>query len=164
MTDQGGVTGRHLIRLKGRDIVQYCVMIRIGGKEVPWKSRFGNWISSVVFRALSGIYLADTQTGFRAFDGSLLELMLRVPGERFEYETSVLLACAKQDIPVRTEKIETVYEEKNAGTHFRPVKDSIRVMAALFHEPAKFILSSLFCAASVCIGKFYDQQELGVPI
>ena len=117
------------------------------GPEVPWKSRFGNWISSVVFRALSGIYLEDTQTGFRAFDGSLLELMLRVPGERFEYETSVLLACAKQDIPVRTEKIETVYEEKNAGTHFRPVKDSIRVMAALFHEPVKFILSSLFCAA-----------------
>lgn len=116
------------------------------GSEVPWKSRFGNRFSSAVFHALSGVYLEDTQTGFRAFDDSLLELMLRVPGERFEYETSVLLTCAKQDIPVRTEKIETVYEEKNAGTHFRPVQDSIRVMAALFYEPAKFLLSSLFCA------------------
>lgn len=117
------------------------------GVQVPWKSRFGNRFSSVLFRILSGIYLEDTQTGFRAFDGSLLELMLRVPGERFEYETSVLLVCAKQDIPVRTEKIETVYEKKNEGTHFRPVKDSIRVMAALLYEPVRFILSSLFCAS-----------------
>lgn len=105
------------------------------GKEVPWKSRLGNRISSVLFRVFSGIYLADTQTGFRAFDGMLLDQMLEIPGDRFEYEARVLFACAEQGIPVRTEKIETVYLNENAGTHFRPVQDSLRVTGALLCFP-----------------------------
>lgn len=116
------------------------------GKEVPWKSRLGNRISSVLFRVFSGIYLADTQTGFRAFDGMLLDQMLEIPGDRFEYETRVLFACAEQGIPVRTEKIETVYLNENAGTHFRPVQDSLRVTGALFGG-----------------SEFYSEQELGFP-
>lgn len=116
------------------------------GKEVPWKSRLGNRISSVLFRVFSGIYLADTQTGFRAFDGMLLDQMLEIPGDRFEYETRVLFACAEQGIPVRTEKIETVYLNENAGTHFRSVQDSLRVTGALFGGPGRFVFTSLLCA------------------
>ena len=52
---------------------------------VPWKSRFGNRISSRLFRFFSGAELEDTQTGFRAFGGELLDLLLDIPGERFEY-------------------------------------------------------------------------------
>lgn len=117
------------------------------GNDVPWKSKAGNRISSILFRVLSGRYLSDTQTGFRAFNSGLLGIMLQVPGERFEYETAVLMACAKKGIPFQTVRIETVYEEKNAGTHFRPAADSFRVMSVLFREPAGFMLSSLFCAA-----------------
>ena len=115
------------------------------GKEVPWKSRFGNRVSSVIFWLFGGMYLGDTQTGFRAFDGSLLDLMLQTPGDRFEYETRVLLVCAQQGIPIVTEKIETVYVNDNAGTHFRPVRDSIRVMGALFQGPGRFVLTSMVC-------------------
>ena len=67
--------------------------------DVPWKSRMGNNISSLVFRLAGGINLSDTQTGFRAFDGSLLDLMIQIPGDRFEYETCVLLVCARKGIP-----------------------------------------------------------------
>ena len=116
------------------------------GKNIPWKSRFGNRISSVIFWIFGGIYLSDTQTGFRAFDGSLLDMMLQVPGDRFESETRVLLACAQQGVPIVTEKIETVYVNSNAGTHFRPVKDSVRVIGALFQGPGRFVLTSMICA------------------
>lgn len=116
------------------------------GKEVPWKSRFGNRVSSVIFWIFGGMYSGDTQTGFRAFDGSLLDLMLQIPGERFEYETQVLLVCTQQGVPIVTEKIQTVYVNDNAGTHFRPVRDSIRVMGALFQGPGRFVLTSLVCA------------------
>ena len=78
------------------------------GRGVPWKSRLGNRVSSAVFRLISGRYFSDTQTGLRAFDDSLLDLMTETPGERFEYETNVLLACISREIPVRTEKISTV--------------------------------------------------------
>ena len=102
------------------------------GREVPWKSRLGNRVSSAVFRLISGRYLSDTQTGLRAFDDSLLDLMTETPGERFEYETNVLLACISRGICIRTEKISTVYIDKNKGTHFRPVRDSAAILRTLF--------------------------------
>ena len=108
------------------------------GREVPWKSRLGNRVSSAVFRLISGRYLSDTQTGLRAFDDSLLDLMLEIPGERFEYEMNVLLACVSMGIPIRTEKIDTVYLDKNEGTHFRPVRDSAAILRTLLQRSRGF--------------------------
>ena len=116
------------------------------GRGVPWKSRLGNRVSSAVFRLISGRYLSDTQTGLRAFDDSLLDLMTETPGERFEYETNVLLACISRGICIRTEKISTVYIDKNEGTHFRPVRDSAAILRTLFRELFRFGVSSLLCA------------------
>ena len=53
-----------------------------------------------------------------------------MPGEGFDYEMSMLLACAREGIPVRTRKIRTVYVKGNAGSHFRPLTDSLLVLAA----------------------------------
>lgn len=116
------------------------------GKEVPWKSRIGNRISSMLFLVLSGIRLNDTQTGLRAFGGNLLDLMIRTSGDRFEYETQVLFACAEQRIPILGETTETVYLNGNEGTHFRPIRDSLQVVRALLRPLAAFGLTSLFCA------------------
>lgn len=146
--------GQHLpqdgIRLL-RTVEMHPDTLVLGGRDfseegVPWKSRLGNRISSFFFWLFSGTYLKDTQTGFRAFDGILLDQMLQIPGDRFEYETRVLLVCAEQGIPIWTEKIGTVYLNENAGTHFRPVKDSIRVMGVLFGKPGRFVFTSLLCA------------------
>lgn len=115
-------------------------------QSVPWKSRLGNHISSVLFRLLTGVELQDTQTGFRAFDGSLLERMLSIPGERFEYETEVLIEFAGEGIPIITEKTQTVYVNENEGTHFHPVRDSLQVTGVLLREPARFIMVSILCA------------------
>lgn len=65
-------------------------------KAVPWKSRIGNRITSRVFRMIAGVEVSDTQTGLRAFSEDLLDFMLNIPGERYEYETNMLMACAKQ--------------------------------------------------------------------
>ena len=116
------------------------------GDHVPWRSRFGNRISSWIMEKAAGIRLSDTQTGLRAFDGSLLDMMCGVPGNRFEYETDVLLACAERGIPVVSEPVETVYVDSNEGSHFRPVRDSFQVMAVFLRRPVKFILSSILCA------------------
>lgn len=133
------------------------------GEDVPLKSRIGNRISSLLFRILGGIYLDDTQTGLRAFDGSLLDLMLEIPGERFEYEMRVLLTLAEKGIPILTEKIETVYINENEGTHFRPVKDSLQVMGALFgsafRQFFRFFLSSIVCAL-LDVGLFWIFYEM----
>ena len=98
--------------------------------HVPLRSRAGNRAASWILQKRTGIRIHDTQTGFRAFDSSLLELMCQVPGERFDYETEVLFACARKKVPMLTEEIRTIYIDHNAGSHFRPVRDSLQVLAA----------------------------------
>lgn len=49
-------------------------------KNIPWRSRFGNKMTSRIFYFLCGMKLSDTQTGLRAIPYSLLERMICVGG------------------------------------------------------------------------------------
>ena len=106
--------------------------------KVPLRSRFGNTLTRWVYRASSGVYLQDTQTGLRAFCGDMIVPLLSIPGERYEYEMNVLLSFAKQKIPMMEQEIETIYENNNASSHFDPIKDSIRIYSQIL----KFSASS----------------------
>lgn len=139
-----------MIRISGI-AKKYPGVLVLGGRKfsgpgIPWRSVFGNRMSSLVFFLARGVWLTDTQTGLRAFDGTLLDFFIQVPGERFEYEMEMLSACAEKGIPVRTEKIRTIYVDENEGSHFRPVRDSFRVMAVLFGAFFPFLISSCLCA------------------
>lgn len=114
--------------------------------DTPLRSRLGNRAATVLFWLASGRWLPDTQTGLRAFDGALLPLLCRTPGERFDYEMRVLLVCARRDIPILLHPIATIYWEGNRGSHFRPLRDSLGVLGTLFADLIRFGLSSLFCA------------------
>lgn len=111
--------------------------------DVPPKSRFGNKTTSFVFRLLYGIWLPDTQTGLRAFKREDLPFMIDVPGERFEYEMQVLIACARAKLPMKPITIRTVYENENAGTHFHPIRDSYRIYKVILGNFIKFMGASL---------------------
>ena len=108
-------------------------------ENVPKKSRFGNKCTSFVFRAFCGLRVSDTQTGLRVFPRSILKKMLEISGERFEYETNMLLSCKNSGIPLIEQTIRTIYINDNETTHFHPIKDSIRVYGIII----KFFLSSV---------------------
>ncbi len=100
--------------------------------DVPWKSRMGNLITRKVFRMTTGVAVSDTQTGLRAFSSRLLDFMLNIPGERYEYEMNVLVTCAKQNISIIEVPIQTIYHDKGYScSHFRKVRDSIRIYSQL---------------------------------
>lgn len=102
-------------------------------QDVPWKSRVGNLLTRRVFRMVTGVSVSDTQTGMRAFSSKLLEFMVNIPGERYEYEMNVLVACAKEGISIIELPIQTIYHDKgNSCSHFRKVRDSIRIYGQLF--------------------------------
>ena len=113
--------------------------------NVPPKSRFGNRMTSFVFKVLYGHWLPDTQTGLRAFDRKLLDFMLGVKGDRFEYEMNVLIQCAGHKVPMRALTIETIYMEENKGTHFHPIRDSWRIYKLLLGNFFKFMSASVIC-------------------
>lgn len=111
---------------------------------IPDKSRFGNKLTSRLFRLLYGAYLPDTQTGLRAFPASLINFMLSVPGERFEYEMNALSRCALRKIEIISVPIATIYENgRNETTHFRAVRDSARIYRALLASFIRYIFSSV---------------------
>lgn len=107
-------------------------------ENVPLRSRFGNSITRLVYRLTTGLKIHDTQTGLRAFSGSLIPKLLEIPGERYEYEMNVLLQFAREKIPMVEHEIETVYLDNNASSHFDTVKDSVRI----YKEILKFSASS----------------------
>ncbi len=106
--------------------------------DVPPKSRFGNRMTSFVFRAFCGIRITDTQTGLRAFPRKYMQVLLDTDGERFEYETNVLLEMHRNNLSFTEEKIQTVYLNNNSETHFNPLKDSLKIYGVIL----KFMLAS----------------------
>ena len=109
------------------------------GRDIPARSRFGNTVTRHVYSAATGVRVHDTQTGLRAFHRSLIPRLLEIEGDRYEYEINMLMKLAAEGVPVIEERIETVYENNNSGSHFRTVRDSFRV----YKEILKFSASSL---------------------
>lgn len=109
--------------------------------DIPLRSRFGNRLTEIIFRAFTGIKLIDTQTGLRVYPRSLAESLTQVKSNRYEFELEALLIAARQydyfQIP-----IETIYEDGNRCSHFNPVWDSIRIYSVFF----KFIGATAVCS------------------
>jgi glycosyltransferase involved in cell wall biosynthesis len=103
-----------------------------GGKHVPLRSRIGNRVTSFIFRIVCGVRISDTQTGLRGISGQHLKNFCQVDGERFEYETNMLLAAGKTSIPICEVVIATVYLEGNASSHFRVLQDSVMIYRQIF--------------------------------
>lgn len=167
--------GQHLIS----DILKVCESafaqpnaLHLGSRDfddpvVPKRSRSGNIITRKLFGFLYGINLKDTQTGLRAFSYDLLGLLLQVKGERFEYETNMLIQMQKRGVPIIETPVTTVYEqspkkseeaekvekvekiekiEPEKVSHFRTLQDSARVMGVLFSNLGWYFLSSVLSA------------------
>ena len=94
---------------------------------VPPRSVAGNKTTSRFFRILFGIRLSDTQTGLRAIPAQFLEPFCGIEGERFEYETNMLLNMKRMGIPFLEQPITTVYDPEDYSSHYNAVKDSLRI-------------------------------------
>ncbi len=125
--------------------------------QVPQRSRMGNVSTRRMFSYLYGIKVSDTQTGLRAFNYSLIDKLLAIKGERFEYEMNMLIQLPRQNVDFIEVEIETVYEKKqedvNTRSHFKTFRDSFKVWGVLVSNMSNFILAGLI-AGVIEIGLF----------
>ncbi|UYG17455.1 bifunctional glycosyltransferase family 2/GtrA family protein [Brachybacterium huguangmaarense] len=133
--------------------------VRAFDGEVPLRSRFGNALSSLAFRAAAGVSLGDTQTGLRGIPARHLTWARTLPGDRYEYEYTMLVRAARDGIGLHQVPISTVYEDDNASSHFRPVRDSLRVLG-----PVLAFAASSLAAFTVDTGIFWMLTAIGLPV
>ena len=110
---------------------------------IPWKSKIGNSLTKTFFAFFCGVNVSDTQTGLRGIPFEALKIFIHIPGERYEYETNMLLEC-NNDIQILEVPITTVYDSKTTHkTHFNPLKDSIAIYKVIMKYSLSSILASV---------------------
>lgn len=113
-------------------------------EDVPLRSRIGNKITIFVFKMFTSKYISDTQTGLRAISTKYIPFLLKIEGERYEYEMNMLIEAVSKKIDIVEIPIDTVYEsKKNLTSHFRTFRDSYLI----YKRFLKFVMSSLSCTA-----------------
>ena len=125
-------------------------------EHVPKRNRFGNTFSRGLYKLLYGIKLYDTQTGLRGFNVALARKFLHLRGNRFEYELGQLIFSHKSGVKTVQIPIKTVYpgKQEEHTSHFRPIRDSMRVIGAMLSNLGFYFASSALSAA-VDVGAFY---------
>jgi len=107
--------------------------------KVPFRSKFGNKMTRTIFNTFVGIKITDTQSGLRAFGKDTMKKFLKTAGERYEYETNMLIDCKEKEIEIAEVPISTVYIRNNSLSHFNPLRDSMRIYKLFL----KYIIASL---------------------
>ena len=137
--------------------------------NVPARSKFGNVNTRRAFNLLYGLKVTDTQTGLRAFSYKMLDKMLAISGNRFEYEMNMLIVLYKQHVNFIEVPIDTIYEKKpddvEKRSHFKTFSDSIKVWSVLLKNINFYIIGILLSALveisvySVCIYLLFNGFE-----
>jgi len=113
--------------------------VRAFDGAVPWRSRFGNRVTRHVLRFVAGLTVTDSQTGLRGLPMAFVPHCLALEGERYEYETNMLVAAGARQFTLSEVPIATVYIENNRSSHFNPLFDSMKIYFVLL----RFAVSSL---------------------
>lgn len=102
------------------------------GGAAPWASRIGNEVTRVITRWLFRRPLPDTQSGFRLLSRRFAEAVVAtVPPGRYETEMAILIKALREDYVLTWTPIRTIYEPGNASSHFRKIRDSLRIYRTL---------------------------------
>ncbi len=103
----------------------------IGTQSVDGLKLFGNRFANLCVSFAAGTDIADTQSGFRVYPLAAV-LALPVPGERFEYESTVAIYAARAGVPLRSVAVDVYYPPiAERHSHYRKVADTLRIIRAV---------------------------------
>ena len=120
-------------------------------EKIPIKSRIGNDMSKVIYTIVTGVFLRDNQSGLRGFPVRLCMWLQDIPGNKYEFELNVLATAHKEGMKVTGIDIKTIYENNNKNTHFRPIKDTVRIQKSLWSYGLISALLYFLYVLTICI-------------
>lgn len=104
-----------------------------GGTSMPLRRRLTNAMSSGVASMLTGVRLDDLQCGFRAMRRDVLATVI-ADGDRYEFETDFLMRASRSGVRIVHVRVPTIY---GTSSHFRAVRDTARIVRALWRHRAR---------------------------
>jgi glycosyltransferase involved in cell wall biosynthesis len=114
------------------------------GRDIPFRSLFGNVCTRFVFRFVIGKKVSDTQSGLRGLPLEIVPELLNVKGERYEFEINMLILTKMKSIDILEVPIETIYIEDNISSHFNPFFDSMKIYFQLLRYAFSSMVTSFF--------------------
>lgn len=114
----------------------------INSPNWPQELRVGNKIFTKVMNFTFDLHINDSQSGLRAIPRDYASFCLNLPGDRYEFDTNVILSSKKENIDIIDVLVETKFLEDDKETHFKPLKDTIEMASAI----VKFAASSGACS------------------
>ncbi|MDQ6827820.1 MAG: glycosyltransferase family 2 protein [Gemmatimonadota bacterium] len=118
--------------LTALDDADIAIGSRARDARMPVRRRITNGLASRAVSAILRAPMPDTQSGFRAFRRIVLE-QVDAPGDRFEYETALLIRAARRGFRIAAVPVSTVY---GAPSHFHGVRDTARVIRTIWRHRA----------------------------
>lgn len=128
--------------------------------KTPIKSKLGNGLSRFTQTLCTYRYMRDNQCGLRSFPYSTLDKLIKIKGNRYEYEMNVLTYLMTKEIPYLTMRVKTIYEDNNWTTHFRPVKDTLLIQKSILKCGLINVLSIIIGIISASLLYYYAFNNL----
>ena len=102
------------------------------GKDVPKRSRNGNFMSRLCRTLITKDYIGDDQCGLRGFPIKYVFHLIPIQGDHYEYEMNVVCTLQIKRIKIVELPIETIYLNNNASSHFKPNLDTFRIQRTIW--------------------------------
>jgi len=118
--------------------------------NVPARSKAGNTQTLRILRLLFSLELTDSQTGLRAFTVKTAQAFMSISGNRFEYETGMLIYAKRNHIPIREVPVQTIYPEdpEDHVSHYKTFRDSFRIAGTML----RYLSGSMIAGLLATIG------------
>jgi len=91
---------------------------------MPFVRRIVNRYMSGRISRVCGQRIPDTQCGFRMLDGQLIPELLGGSGDRFDYETEMIIIASRKGYRIESVPITTVYSDEISK--ISPLRDALR--------------------------------------
>ncbi len=129
--------------------------VRIFDKSVPFRSKSGNLWSRITRGLATKQYVEDDQCGLRGFPIRYMDELVKIRGNRYEYEMNQITAFQLRQYTIHTVEIDVIYLDNNSRSHFSQFKDTMRIQFKIFFKglPALLCLCALI-AGLICLYHF----------
>ncbi len=119
-------------------------------RTISLRGRYGNRIASFAISVVCGFKISDPLSGLRGIPVKYLPVFMKTKGDRYDFETNMLLDLKRKSIPFRLFSITGEFYPDGKKSHFRLFRDSAGIFAEIFRyfgQQFRYILSSVLCYA-----------------